>query len=405
MRVFRSPFAIFRSASLMKFLFSLLLLLSVARISQAQTTLKAGTYRNLESTPLVLDTGDFVLVNVEIRSTDPRQTFLLDARKARSLRLDHCRLLGRDGQTGILLSCPLILGHSRFEHLDTALQWKGTETRELRLYRNQFENNRVAIDLENVGKKDPLYVSLSLKCNEFRPRKDSSGTGLRIGQRLVPGYTYAEVFIPGRIGGNGHDFYSGNDYPNGNRWPEIRPGQDWISIENLGPRELAYTAYRNEEPTPLKGAVFWQQEPSSGIWKLDAGTVTDTCVYAAQQPKGQRNPMVCEQLVDEQPFLLPTHIRAAKGQKAPADSLSVAWQELEIRREAKKAILRVYVPRNNRGVHLQYLSAGSEVLQTNLLARTGWLEVELDLALLEPGAYKYRLYTVGKVLTLRDWTW
>lgn len=389
----------------MKFLFSLLLIFACLQISMAQSLLKAGTYRNLETAPLVLDTGDFVLVNVEIRAADKNQPILLDARKARSLRLDHCRLLGREGQTGLLISGDLRLGHCRFEHLDTALKWEGTETRELKVYRNQFENNRVAIDLENVGKKDPLYVSLSLKCNEFRPRKDSSGTGLRIGQRLVPGYTYAEVFIPGRIGGNGHDYYSGNDYPNGNRWPEIRPGQRWISIENLGSGELAYAAYRNEEPTPLKGAVFWQQEPSSGRWRLETGTATDTCVYAAQQPKGQRNPMVCEQLVDEQPFLLPTHIRPAKGQKAPADTLSVSWQELEIRREAKKAILRVYVPRNNRGVHLQYLSAGSEVLQTNLLARTGWLEVELDLAFLEPGAYKYRLYTVGKVLTLRDWSW
>jgi hypothetical protein len=195
----------------MKFLFSLLLFLSALRISSAQTVLKAGTYRHLVANQLVLDTGDFVLVDVEIHSSEKDSRILLDARKARSLRLEHSRLYGSGQQTGLAASGKLILGHSRFENLKTAVHWQGNQAREIEVFRNVFEANEIAMALENPNSLRPVQVSFGLKCNAFRGRSDGQGTGLQIGKGLIPGYVSGGIFLQGYLGGSGQDYYGQHD--------------------------------------------------------------------------------------------------------------------------------------------------------------------------------------------------
>jgi hypothetical protein len=246
----------------------------------------------------------------------------------------HCEFNGAPGQSGILLQGDATFHHCRFRNLDTALSMAGQGFQTLILYRNLFENNHTAISLRRQKSDRPFRLAFSLKCNGFVVTDTvQKRTGLLLGKGLELGYMSAGVFMHQKMGSEHRNFYDAFDYPNGNLWPSLTdadkarwlpglpadpqiPGQTWrnqprwVAIDNQTGNPVVYTRYESEFVgwgPALQGEVDFRKPDGYRKLRLDRETVTDTCVYKTQQPKGSALARVCEQLVDEQPFLLPTH--------------------------------------------------------------------------------------------------
>jgi len=407
----------------------------------AQTVLNAGTWTNLKMTdPLVLDTGVFVFEGLEFGTRPPNLPMLnrdklqrgnsieapplgaggLDARKARSVTFSHCEFNGAPGQSGILLQGDATIHHCRFRNLDTALSMAGQGFQTLVLYRNLFENNRTAISLRRQRSDRPFRLAFSLKCNGFVVTDTvQKRTGLLLGKGLELGYLSAGVFMHQKMGSEHRNFYDAFEYPNGNLWPSLTdadqagwlpglpadpqiPGQiwrnqpRWVAIDNQTGSPVVYTRYESEFVgwgPALKGEVDFRKPDGYRKLRLDRETVTDTCVYKTQQPKGSALARVCEQLVDEQPFLLPTHFSELRL-PPPRDK---SQPQIDSRITRPENTLRIWIPAWADRAVLQYLdSDGKTVLQTNPIAGRGWVSAYLDL--LTPGidSVQYRLVVNGQ---------
>ena len=159
----------------------------------------------------------------------------------------------------------------------------------------------------------------------------------------------------------------------------------------------------------LVGEVEFRHPETNRKWRLELGTTTDTCMYKTQQPKGNANPMVCEQLVDEQPFLLPTHwkmpYRKGEPTPEPPDKVNSFLGELPTVAVKGEVSLRLWLPDNVQHAVLQYLDRqGSIVLQNNPIGHRGWMDAHLDLRYSDPGTYLCRLIVDGKPVGTRTLT-
>jgi len=398
---------------------------------RARGDLKAGIYHNLKTREaIVLDTGTFVFIGLELK--DMGKYIWLDGRKAKSITLSHCRFEGNNNDTCLLASGVVTIGHSEFKNFQTAILYQDQDNKTLKVFRNHFSENDSAIVIYKKQNSETLKLSFSLKCNEFSTSSSAKinriQKGLVIGKGVELGYTSAGIFLSQRIGSGERNFWDSFEYPNGNIWPggsifgkerkvingifvdihnpdsnlAVANHPNWISIDNQSGNSLQYYRYEGEFVgwgKAILGEVVFVPSETNRKWQLDVGMVSDTCAYKLQQAKGQASPFVCEQLIDEQPFLLPTHWQrdmTKENLNPPKDNI-IFVGEPEYERQSDLHRIRIWLPKEIEQAVLQYLDKdGLTVLQTNYISGRAWSEAILDFRYTEPGVYFYRLISDGK---------
>jgi hypothetical protein len=405
------------------------LILFLLPLSTLAQTLPPGTYRDLKpDKPLVLDTGSYTFINLEMK--DLGKGIWLDGRKARKLVLSHCRFYGNAEETALLVGGDVTISHSQFISFSAAITYQEKAKGQLLVYRNRFENNQIALSLQNMDSLAALQLAFGLKCNEFinQPRLEPGAqprVGLRVGKGVVIGRPEAGMFHRHELGSEEHSFYDAFAYPNGNLWPTLQTDRsrrkvtqgmladlhhpdttlawpnspNWISIDNQSGSELTYHRYENEFVgwgSAISGPVYFRTPENRRNLQLLAGRVTDSCAYIPLQPKGQVNARVCEQLLDEQPFLLPTFWRQGNADKAPPTDGKTFLGEPEPLAEKGHLRIMIWLSEDVQQAVLQYLDKdGATVLQNNPIQGKGWKEAHLDLTNIDAGEYTYRLLVNG----------
>ena len=248
----------------MKWLFILL----IPCISYAQA-LKPGTYRNLKPThPLVLDTGNFIFIGLEMKNLG--KGIWLDARKARSLTLSHCRFEGTGSGTAVATNNHASITNCIFKKLEkgiwATLSPKPSKKKPQSRTGNTFTGLDYGIMVPtgssgatpysitgNIfdGNKNGVYLGsgqfkLELKCNVFSQTtpipSGNTHVGLLIGEN-------ASLF-QNRIGGN--ETSTMPESPNSNYFPRSGTGLNagpvdgYVSIKNESPAQITYWQYHNE---------------------------------------------------------------------------------------------------------------------------------------------------------------
>ena len=396
--------------------------------AEARGGLKAGTYHNLKPTePIVLDSGRYTFVSLEMNHLG--KEIWLDARKATSLTLLRCRFEGNENEMGLFASGDVTISHSEFRHFQTAIRYEDKGSQTLKLFRNFFEDNDSAVIIHPGS--ETLKLSFALKCNEFAfsstgTKRNRMRKGLVIGSGVELGHSSGGIFIPQRMGSGERNFWDVYEYPNGNIWPDGASGKreriimngmfvdlhhpdsslalpnypNWIAIDNQTGKSLQYHRYENEFVgwgKVILGEVDFVPSETNRKWRLEPGKTADTCAYTLQQPKGQTIPHVCEQLVDEQPFLLPTHWRREinkENLQPPNDKKPFASEPLYMP-ETGQTRIQCWLPQEVKQAMLQYLDKDGTVLQNNPISGRSWSEAMLDLRYTEPGTYNYRILTDG----------
>ena len=217
--------------------------------------LKAGIYYNLILTePLVLDTGCYIFVGLEMHALSALQKLgpcWIDCRKARQISFSNCEFKGDHSGIGLLPGKRTVVKNCHFENLAVAIEVNSQISDSLLLENNWFENNGISIcsDAENL--------LLELRGNVFKTDETKDRIGLKFGPKASIGNT---------IGSDGN---FANPPPSGNIWPlaslqkqdtlsflflplhqwvnRQTPPKGWQSIVNSNPRfELSYFRYDNE---------------------------------------------------------------------------------------------------------------------------------------------------------------
>jgi hypothetical protein len=397
--------------------------------------LPSGIYNHLRSDkPLVLDTGNYTFNGLEMdlsKEERGKGRILLDARKARFVLMDHCRLVAGPADTGLLTNGRVKLAFNRFTGMAVAVgtQLPSDSITHFLAYRNVFSDNGVCIDLRPALAETIARFELQLKCNAFEVSPGSEqGKVVRKGLVLAKGLLLQSGLLApsNSIGGPENPMSQGLPYPNGNIWPTAQKDRsqlpiegggpldlhhpahgwpnfrNWIAIDNQTGKEVAYYRYENEFVgwgPAIRGMVDFPLPNNHRNLALDPDLVDDTCIYKTQQPAGFANPAVCEQLIDEQPFLLPTLISAMKPDPSktlvlPSDKQH--WLGEPIAVGQYQMLIPMWVPDTIQRAVLQYLDPVSrKVLQNNPIRPRGWAQAMLDMDQVPAGKYLCRLMADG----------